>query len=141
MNVLAFSLASAVLQTEGDAGILGALFGGTMMIVWLVFMVLIIAGMWKMFVKAGQPGWAAFIPLYNLYVLLQIAGRPGWWFLLFLVPFVNIVVGVLLWVDIAKAFGRGAGFALGLLFLTPIFILILGFGEDTYLGPLAATGG
>ena len=50
-------------------------------IISLVICVLIIAAMWKVFTKAGHPGWACLIPIYNIYILCKIAGRPGWWLL------------------------------------------------------------
>jgi hypothetical protein len=108
--------------------------GGVGSIVGLLVAVLVIAGMWKVFTKAGKPGWAAIIPIYNTIVLLQIAGKPVWWFLLFFIPIVNIVIAVMVMIGIAKAFGKGTGFALGLLFLSPIFIPILGFSDAQYVG-------
>ena len=108
--------------------------GGVGSIVGLLVAVLVIAGMWKVFTKAGKPGWAAIIPIYNMITLLQIAGKPVWWFLLFFIPIVNIVLAVMVMIGIAKAFGKGTGFALGLLFLSPIFIPILGFSDAQYTG-------
>ncbi len=94
--------------------------------------VLVIVGLWKAFAKAGQPGWAAIVPIYNIYIMLKIAGRPGWWLLLFLIPLVNLVIAIIVALDIAKAFGKGTGFGLGLAFLAFIFYPILGFGDATY---------
>ena len=91
--------------------------------------------MWKVFVKARQPGWAAIIPFFNVYILTVIAGRPILWFILLLIPFVNIVAAIIVCIDIAKYFGKGVGFAIGLVFLGPIFFPILGFGSATYSGP------
>lgn len=103
-------------------------------LLYLGFIVFVIASIWKVFVKAGQPGWACIIPFYNLYILLKIAGKPGWWLLLFLIPLVNIVISILVLIDVAKAFGKGAGFGLGLTFLGFIFYPILGFGDAQYQG-------
>jgi hypothetical protein len=75
----------------------------------------------------------------NVYTLLKIAGRPGWWLLLLLIPLVNLIIGILLALDLAKSFGKGAGFGLGLAFLGPIFYPILGYGSATYKGPAAAS--
>src|SRR5713226_5129795 len=86
-------------------------------IFWIVYaaiMVLGIAAMWKVFTKAGQPGWACIIPIYNLYVLCKIAGRPGWWLILFLIPFVNIIIFIILQVRLAERFGKSDLFAVGL---------------------------
>ena len=88
----------------------GSLFAPLLLVAFTVF---VIAGLWKTFTKAGKPGWACLVPIYNVIVLLQIAGRPVWWFLLLLVPFVNIIVSFVVVMDIARAFGRGAGFGLG----------------------------
>jgi hypothetical protein len=90
-------------------------------------------------VKAGQPGWAAIVPFYNCYILLKIAGRPGWWLVLLFLPLVNIVIGLLVAIDIAKAFGQSAVFGVIMLFLLAgIGYLMLGFGNYRYLGPAAA---
>jgi uncharacterized protein DUF5684 len=106
-------------------------------IFWLAFMILMIAACWKIFAKAGQPGWAAIIPIYNWYILCKIVGRPGWWVILLLIPFVNFIVGIILCIDLAKSFGKGVGFAIGLILLGVIFFPILGFGSAQYQGPAA----
>ncbi len=106
-------------------------------IFWLAFMILMIAACWKIFAKAGQPGWAAIIPIYNWYILCKIVGRPGWWVILLLIPFVNFIVGIILCIDLAKSFGKGMGFAIGLILLGVIFFPILGFGSAQYQGPAA----
>jgi hypothetical protein len=98
-----------------------------------------IIGMWKVFAKAGKPGWAAIIPFYNLIVLLQVVRRPVWWFVLLLVPLVNLVFLILLMSDLAKAFGKGTGFTVGLILLNGIFMLILGFGDAQYGGGSGST--
>lgn len=121
-----------VLQESGDGG--GGLIGGIGMLFFLAVFVLVIAGMWKVFTKAGKPGWACIIPIYNVIVLLQIAKRPVWWFLLFLVPVVNFIIIIVVSIDVAKAFGKGAGFGLGLAFLGPIFYPVLGFSDAAYTG-------
>jgi hypothetical protein len=95
-------------------------------------LVLLIGAYWQMFVKAGKPGWAILIPFYNIYVLLQIAGKPGWWLILMFIPFVNIVINLLMSLGLAKAFGKGVGFAIGIFLLPLIFVGILGFGSSTY---------
>jgi len=105
-----------------------------LVIIYLALIVFLIASMWKIYTKAGQPGWAALIPIYNIYVLIEIAGKPGWWLILFLVPFVNIVIEILVLVGLANNFGKGGGFVLGLIFLPFIFYPILGFGSAEYIG-------
>lgn len=106
--------------------------------VWLFAMaicVVTIVGMWKMFVKAGKPGWAAIVPFYNMYCLFDMAFGNGWLFLLTFVPCANAIIIIILWFKLAKAFGQGVGFGFGLLFLNTIFMLILGFGSAEYVGP------
>jgi hypothetical protein len=107
-------------------------------IIGLLIALLLIVAMWKVFTKAGQPGWASIIPIYNLYIWCKIVGRPGWWIILMLIPFVNIIVGIILCIDMAKSFGKGAGFGIGLALLGVIFLPILGFGSAQYQGPAAA---
>jgi len=108
-------------------------FGGILLIlVGIAVALFFIVSMWKVFVKAGQPGWGIFIPIYNIYLVLMIAGKPGWWLILFLIPLVNIVIGILVSIDIAKNFGKDAAFGLGLAFLGIIFYPILAFGSATY---------
>lgn len=103
-------------------------------IVLLVISILVLVSQWKLFSKAGEPGWASIVPIYNLYVLFKIAFGSGWLFLLTLVPFVNIVIVIMLYFKLAKAFGKGIGFGFGLLFLSPIFFPILAFGSSRYIG-------
>jgi Family of unknown function (DUF5684) len=107
------------------------------MIFALLIALLIIVAMWKVFTKAGQPGWASIIPIYNLYIWCKIVGRPWWWILLMLIPFVNFIVAIILSIDLAKSFGKGVGFGLGLALLGFIFWPILGFGSAQYQGPAA----
>ncbi|MEC3974204.1 DUF5684 domain-containing protein [Amycolatopsis sp. H20-H5] len=100
----------------------------------LILGVLAIIALWKVFGKAGRPGWAAIIPFYNVYTLLKVAGRPGWWLILLFIPLVNIVIGIIVSVDVAKAFGKGGLFGFfGLFVFSIIGYLILGFGQARYL--------
>ena len=93
----------------------------------VVFVVLVIASMWKVFSKAGQPGWAALIPIYNTYVLLKIGGMSGWWLLLIVIPLLNIPILIVETYHIAKSFGKSGAFGFFLLFLFPIGYMILGY--------------
>jgi len=119
----------------------GALaFGGIALIVCLAIFVVCTIGMWKVFEKSGQPGWACIIPIYNIYILLKVAGRPGWWLLLMLIPLVNLLFILLLSIDVAKSFGQSAVFGVVLIFLLGgIGYVILGFGNYRYVGPAAVT--
>ncbi|HEX5416565.1 MAG TPA: DUF5684 domain-containing protein [Chloroflexota bacterium] len=103
-------------------------------IIYLAIIVAVIAGIWKMFQKANQPGWGAIIPFYNYYLMLKIAGRPGWWLILYFIPVVNLIIDIIVMLDIAKAFGKGTGFGIGLILLPFIFLPILGFGDAQYVG-------
>ena len=121
-------------QNGGDGGVGGML----VLLIQLAILVAVLAGAWQMFAKAGKPGWAAIIPIYNAIVLLEICGRPIWWILLLLIPCVNIVIAIIVWIDVAKSFGKSEIFGIGLAFLGFIFIPILGFGSAQYVGPSAA---
>ena len=103
-------------------------------LIGLAISVLVLVGMWKAFVKAGKPGWGAIIPLYNLYCLFDMSFGKGWMFLLMIIPVVDIVVLIMMYVKLAKAFGKGVGFAVGLIFLPFIFTPILGYGDAEYIG-------
>ena len=98
----------------------------------IAILVAIIAGFWKVFVKAGKPGWAAIVPIYNVIVLLQVAGKPLWWVILFLIPIVNIIMAIFVGLAVARKFGKGDGFGVGLALLGFIFYPILGFGDAQY---------
>lgn len=104
-------------------------------VVYVVFILLMIVSMWKIFTKAGKPGWASIIPIYNIIVLLEIVGKPLWWFLLFFVPCVNIIFFVWTYNLLSKSFGKSEGFTVGLILLGFIFFPILAFGDAVYLGP------
>ena len=115
-----------------------ALFGSLVIdVVSLVLAVASILGMWQVFEKAGEPGWGAIIPIYNAYLLCKIAGRPVWWVILAIIPIVNlvwVVLGLLISLDIARAFGKSDGFGLGLWLLGFVFYPLLGFSDARYGG-------
>ncbi len=111
-----------------------AVFSGTFFIVWLVIAVFYIYAFWRIFEKAGQPGWASIIPIYNVYVLIKIVKKPGWWLILMFIPLVNFVIGIIVTLELAKVFGKDIGFGLGLLFLGFIFYPILAFDNSKYIG-------
>ncbi len=107
---------------------------GAGVVVYLVFVIFEIGALWRVFTKAGKPGWGSIIPLYNIYLLCKVAQHSGWWFLLFLVPIVNVIVFIVVWYGVARAFGHGVGFTAGLVLLSPIFLPILGYGSSKYRG-------
>jgi hypothetical protein len=102
------------------------------LLLFIAIWFILVIGVWKVFVKGGQPGWACLVPIYNLFCLIKIAGKEWWWLLLCLVPLVNIVVGIMLVIAVSRSFGKGGGFAAGLIFLPWIFYPILGFGTAQY---------
>jgi hypothetical protein len=104
-------------------------------LVQVVIAIISIVSLWKVFVKAGKPGWGAVIPFYNLYLLLVLAGKPWWWIILFFVPIVNLVIAFLAMLAWARTFGKSTGFAVGLYFLGFIFFPILAFDDSTYSPP------
>jgi hypothetical protein len=128
MNTVFAQVTTSTSVNSGGAG------GGIGAIIGLAIGVVLIVAIWKVFQKAGKPGWAALIPIYNYVVMFRITGRSPWWLLGMFVPFLNIFVGIRLVFDLAKVFGRGIGFGFGLLFLFPIFVLILAFGDAEYVG-------
>ena len=117
------------LQTQTNGG--GAV--GVVVLIYLAIVVLLfIVPMWKIYTKAGKPGWASLVPIYNLVVLLRIINKPLWWIVMFIIPLVNIVFLVMTYNELSKAFGKGVGFTIGLLFLPFIFLPMLGYGSARY---------
>jgi len=108
--------------------------GAIVSLLYLVMIVAAIAGMWKVFEKAGQPGWAAIVPIYNMFVLLQIVNKPIWWIVLLLIPLVNIAILIMVSIALAEKFGKGGGFAVGMVFLPFVFYPMLGFGDERFQG-------
>jgi uncharacterized membrane protein YoaK (UPF0700 family) len=118
------------------AGIAGLFF----FLIELAILVVTFAGVWCAYTKAGRPGWAAIIPIYNVIVMLDIAGKPLWWIVLFFIPIANFVVAVLTLVAFAEKYGKGAGFVVGMIFLPFIFWPLLGLGDAQYVGAPPAQG-
>ena len=121
-----------------DPDLLVGMISAYLGLVAVIALFAIIVG-WKVFTKAGQPGWAVLVPIYNLYVYTQIVKRPGWWILLYfasVIPVVGslavLVVSIMDTIRLAKVFGKGAGFGVGLILLGVIFYPILAFGDSNY---------
>jgi len=127
-SVIAFLMQSnGEIPSAAGAGVLGAV-----LMVWFAFLILfsllmIVSG-WKIFAKAGKPGWAVLVPIYNIIVLLEILRKPMSWFILALIPIVNLMLVF----ELAKKFGKGAGFAVGMIVLAPVFYPMLAFGDAQY---------
>jgi Na+/glutamate symporter len=116
-------------QASSGIGFLGVL-------IYIALVVFYIIAGWKIFVKAGKPGWACLIPIYNIIVMLDIVKRPIWWLILFFIPFVNIIITIILSIDMAKAFGKSAAFGFFMLFILGfIGSPMLAFGSATYTAP------
>jgi len=113
--------------------------GSGLILIVLAVIVFYVVAYWKIFAKAGEPGWGAIVPIYNLYLLCKIAGRPEWWVILFFIPLVNIVIALIIAMDLAKVFSKSSGFGIGLWLLSFVFVPILGFGSATYTRPTALT--
>lgn len=127
-------------SSAGAVAGIAALIGALIIPIIIIWVVMVIAH-WKIYEKAGKPGWAAIIPIYNLIVLLEIIGKPVWWILLLLIPCVNIVFAIWITNLLSKSFGQSEGFTVGLLLLGVIFYPILAFGNYQYLGPSAKEAG
>jgi hypothetical protein len=120
-------------ETSFETSTSGNAPGPVFWICYSAVIIFLIAAIWKVFTKAGQPGWASIIPIYNWIVLCKIVGRPAWWVLLLLICFP--IFYIILCIDLAKSFGKGGGFAVGLILLSVVFFPILGFGGAQYQGP------
>lgn len=142
MKLLLFLFNLIVLQSryryndidDEDVGVAIGILVAYMLFI-LVFAAIMIISMWKIFAKAGKPGWAAIVPIYNVIVLLEIVGRPVWWIILLIIPCVNIVINIIVCIDLAKSFGKDAGYGIGLALLSIIFFPMLAFGKAQYIGP------
>jgi len=121
------------METYDSASGMAAM-GTGVLIFYLVILVLVIASMWKIFTKAGKPGWASIIPIYNLIVLLEIVGKPIWWILLLIIPLVNIIIMIIVTHRLSLSFGQGVGTTILLILLPFIGYPMLGFGSATYIG-------
>ncbi len=100
----------------------------------LIFVVFYTICMWKIYVKAGQDGWACLIPFYSSYIYTKIIGKPWWWIFLLSIPYLNIIF--MIWGAnlLSKKFGKSVGFTIGLIFLGFVFYPILAFGDAKYEG-------
>ncbi len=103
-------------------------------IIYLGIIVLMIVSMWKIYTKAGKPGWAIFIPIYNIIVWLEIAKKPWWWLFLMMIPYIGMIWGIWSINMVVKKFGKDSGFTVGCVLLPFIFYPILGLGDAQYLG-------
>lgn len=131
--VLSFILTIINWGTEGIEYFLPSFLMNLFIKMLLGTSVLLVTGAWYMFEKAGKPGWAIIVPIYNLIVMLEIAKKPVWWIAMFLIPIANIVFLIMMLDGISKNFGKDTGFTVGLVFLRQIFFAILGYGTAVYI--------
>lgn len=117
-----------------DSDVGSAFAGSSFLLFYLGILAVTFLISWKVYEKAGKPGWAAIVPIYNIIVLLEIVGKPLWWIVLFFVPIINVIAMVLVYLELAKRFGQDVPFAIGLILLPVIFMGILAFGPARYLG-------
>lgn len=102
------------------------------LLIVLAIIIFLFASLWKVFEKAGEPGWAAIVPFYNYFVLAKIAEKPMWWGALCLIPYANIVFLIWIWNRVVKRFGKSEGYTVGVILLGIVFIPMLAFGDATY---------
>lgn len=128
---------SSTLSPEAGAAMAGASL--VFMLLYLAVIVVMVASLWKLFTKAGKPGWASIVPIYNNIVLLEIIGRPWWWLLIImLVPFLGLWVAIVVMLDTAKAYGKSTGYGILLALVPVIGFPMLAFSKNAnYVGPVA----
>jgi Family of unknown function (DUF5684) len=131
LSLLGFAFAQDDIQTTGQVP---AFFW----VIYIAILALMVVSMWKLFVRAGKPGWASIIPLYSNIVMLEIAGKPIWWFFMLFIPVVNIVFAFLTLYHFSKSYGKAEGFSIGVALLSVIFIPLLAFSDAKYQGPATA---
>jgi len=124
-------------SSAASAGIFMAIFM-VCIIPLIITSIISVVGLWKIFEKAGKPGWASIIPIYSTIVLLEIIGKPIWWIFLIIFPCTSFIFAIWAINLLSKSFGQGVGFTIGIIFLHFIFLPILGFGNYQYLGPAGA---
>lgn len=127
-------------SADMSSGLVAAMLG-MFLIPWIVVTIISIIGKWKVFEKAGKPGWASLIPIYSTIVLLEIIGKPIWWVFLILFPCTSLIFYIWATNLLSKSYGQSEGFTIGLLLLPLIFYPMLGFGNYKYLGPSAKEAG
>ncbi|WP_424936314.1 MULTISPECIES: DUF5684 domain-containing protein [Bacteria] len=130
-------LSTIVPLADGGDGLIAdvyaGLFSGTTSLIALVYYVLVVIAMWRVFTKAGYPGILALIPIVNLIFLIKIAGMSGWLVLLYLIPIVNIVFAIIVAVKLGARFGKGGAFSFFLLWFLPVIgYFIIGYGQAQY---------
>ncbi len=123
----------SIINFEVESNLDFATMSTSSIITTLIIALIFIIANWKIFTKAGKPGWASIVPIYNIIVFFQIVKRPIWWIILMFIPFVNIVISIIVMLDLLKVFGKsGALWVIGIIFFNPIATLMLAFGDAEY---------
>jgi len=99
--------------------------------IWLIFSII---GLWKMYTKAGRPGWANLVPFYNCYCMCDIAFGNGWLFFILLLPYINYIFEIIMYYKFVRAYGHGVFYSIAAIIFQPVFFMIIGFGESEYIG-------
>lgn len=106
---------------------------GFVLAIIIIILFVIVISIWKIFTKAGKPGWAAIVPIYNYIVMLEVVKQPTWWIILLILPIINWIMAVVILHNLSKVFGQGIGFTLGLIFMPFVFLPLLAFGDYRYI--------
>jgi hypothetical protein len=131
LALLAQSSTGTATSAGLSAGIVLLIIGGG--IVWLAFVVLMIASLWKLFEKAGQKGWTSIVPILNTVVVLKVTHKELWWLVVAIIPCTAWIAFIVIYFNLAKAFGKGAGWGVGTIILPFIFVPALAFGSAQYV--------
>lgn len=127
---------STYTTTSSDVGAVAVVIWLFVILIVMAVSILMIIAMWRIFTKAGKPGWASLVPIYNMVVMMQIVGRPEWQVVLMFLPFAHIYISIVLPLDLAKSFGKTTGFGVLMIFFPAIMNPILAFGSSRYVGPV-----
>ena len=127
---------STYTTTSSDVGVVAIVIWLFVVLIVLAVSILMIIAMWRIFTKAGKPGWTSLVPIYNMVVMMQIVGRPEWQVVLMFLPFAHIYISIVLPLDLAKSFGKTTGFGVLMIFFPAIMNPILAFGSSRYVGPV-----
>lgn len=130
---------TAMTSTNSSADVVANILGVTIIIAVILIALGVIVATWKIYKKAGQPGWSSIVPFYNYYILLKMVGRPAWWLApIMLIPYVNVAFIAIVYYDLGRSFGKSKLFNIfGLVIFSPYGLIKLGFGSDQYMGPAA----
>ena len=131
-----YDYSTSTYAASSDVGAVAVVIWLFVILIVMAVSILMIIAMWRIFTKAGKPGWASLVPIYNMVVMMQIVGRPEWQVVLMFLPFAHIYISIVLPLDLAKSFGKTTGFGVLMIFFPAIMNPILAFGSSRYVGPV-----